>query len=245
MKTPAPPRARRPATANTARSQPAAAESGRVYGGASHAERAAQRRAQFLDAGLGLFGTQGFRATTVRALCARAGLTDRYFYESFDDLEALLMAVYAECTGRLQGALLASLAENATAPAATLVHDALDAFFRVVEEDPRVARIVWLEVLGVSPAIDRLYNRQVSHFASLVDGMTQRVIPGLALPAAERDAMSIALVGAVSQSTMHWLLTGFRLPRRVLVEANTRLVLGLIATLGPRVASPKPRRKSP
>src|ERR1700712_610595 len=70
----------------------------RAYGGVAMEERVAARRARFVEAGFELFGTQGFRGSTVRGICAAAGLTDRYFYESFATLEALLAEVYLSLT---------------------------------------------------------------------------------------------------------------------------------------------------
>lgn len=218
---------------------------GRIYGGTAPEERAALRRAQFLAAGIELFGTEGYRAATVRALCREAGLTDRYFYESFADMEALLMAAYGECTAQLDAAIADTVEAHAGQDADVLVTSVLDAFFRVVQDDPRIARIVWLEVLGVSPAVDGLYNRQVLQFAMQVGSLTRLVVPGIPLPRAEHDALCIALVGAVSQSAMYWLLSGYSTPRKTIVAANTRIVLGLVASLG---AAPKPlsnRRNRP
>lgn len=227
---------------------PAAA--GRMYAGTSQQARAAQRRTRFLAAGLELFGTDGYRAATVRALCRQADLTDRYFYESFADTEALLMAVYSECTAKLEAAITAGIATDGSQDARTLVPAALDAFFRVVQDDPRIARIVWLEVLGVSPAVDRLYNRQVLQFASQVNNLTRLVVPNLAmqrnkLQREELDALCIAVVGAVSQSAMYWLLSGYRMPRRIVVDANTRIILGLVSSLGEAAAPAPNRRKMP
>src|SRR6516225_11124270 len=71
-----------------------AAPTARPYAGLAMEERVAARRARFIEAGIELFGTQGFRGATVRGVCAAAGLTDRYFYESFESLEALLVAAY-------------------------------------------------------------------------------------------------------------------------------------------------------
>ena len=70
----------------------------RTYGGVSADERIAARRAKLLDAGLELFGTRGFAATGVKDVCREAGLTDRYFYESFDDRLALFTAVFDRAT---------------------------------------------------------------------------------------------------------------------------------------------------
>src|SRR5437588_11659488 len=67
-----------------------------VYGGVIASERQAGRRARLIGAALELLGTEGWQATTVRAICARARLTPRYFYESFDDRDALLLALFDE-----------------------------------------------------------------------------------------------------------------------------------------------------
>ena len=57
-------------------------------------QRTAERRERFLEAGLNIFGNEGFHAATVRKICKEAGLTDRYFYESYSSMEALLIEVY-------------------------------------------------------------------------------------------------------------------------------------------------------
>jgi AcrR family transcriptional regulator len=66
----------------------------RRYGGKTATERRDERRERLLDAGLELFGTDGFAAVTIEALCAEAGLNPRYFYEQFATREELLGAVY-------------------------------------------------------------------------------------------------------------------------------------------------------
>src|SRR3981081_1120818 len=66
----------------------------RDYGGKSGDERRAERRARLITAGLELFGTQGFAATSVRALLREAGLQERYFAASFASMDELLAAVY-------------------------------------------------------------------------------------------------------------------------------------------------------
>lgn len=48
-----------------------------------------------------MFGTKGIAATRVDDVCAEAGLTKRYFYESFESLDALLDGVLAHVTAGL------------------------------------------------------------------------------------------------------------------------------------------------
>ena len=57
----------------------------RPYRGVEAAERLAERRRRFLEAGLDLLGGPRPAELTVRGICSQAGLTPRYFYESFTD----------------------------------------------------------------------------------------------------------------------------------------------------------------
>ena len=66
---------------------------GRRYSGLHAEERVATRRTAILAAALEVFGRQGYAATTVKQICTEAELTERYFYESFTDKEAMLMAL--------------------------------------------------------------------------------------------------------------------------------------------------------
>src|ERR1700721_1384529 len=70
--------------------------------------RRAERREVLVDAALELLGTQGGGAFTVRGVCLEARLNARYFYESFDGLDALFVAVFDMLVGQtLQQALRA------------------------------------------------------------------------------------------------------------------------------------------
>jgi len=81
---------------------------GQRYGGRTADERRAERRERLLDAGLELFGTQGYANTSIEALCSATRLNPRYFYESLKTREELLRAVYDRHT-RLATAVGVSL----------------------------------------------------------------------------------------------------------------------------------------
>lgn len=210
------------------RTKPKQIEPGRVYGGESAAERLARQRRQFLDAGLELFGTVGYRATSVRLLCKQAGLIDRYFYKNFRDTEALLAAVYTESLDQIQAQVLAAIARhNAAEASPRMIEAGLDAFFAAFENS-RVARVCWLEILGVSPAIDQLYTSRIQQFAELLIAVARSMLSRMPLSANEARITGVALVGAISQSALQWLLEDYQSPRRVLVSANSRLIQGLV-----------------
>src|SRR5438270_5883898 len=88
----------------------------RSYGGVSAADRVAARRQKLLDAALELYGTRGFNATGVKDICRQAGLTDRYFYESFGDAAELFIATYDRATSELLTSVAQSVATVAPEP---------------------------------------------------------------------------------------------------------------------------------
>jgi len=198
---------------------------GRTYGGESLADRQAKRRQKFMAAGHELFGTVGFRQTTVRLLCKQAELTDRYFYESFGSIEDLLAAVYQQAIDQLQQQVLqAVLAER---QAEQMIERGLDAFFRVAE-CPQTARIVWLEVLGVSSRIDQAYNSALRNFSQLFSQLTLSIYPNLALTAEEIQILAIGAIGAVSQATMAWLLSDYQASRQTMIKSIKPILMGLV-----------------
>ena len=211
------------------------AAGGRAYGGLAMEERVAVRRARFIEAGTELFGTQGFRGATVRSICAAAGLTDRYFYESFATLEALLAEVYRALTRGFAARLTAeSIRSEAWSGDAAAVERqttaAYELWFDTVRE-PRFARIVLVEVLGVNPDIDALYELSVREMAELTIAPLAATQPALKLSRARRELLGRALVGAGLQVAKMWMTGGYKLPRRDVVRTCVLVATGTLAAL--------------
>jgi AcrR family transcriptional regulator len=119
----------------------------RQYGGVSAGERLAVRRQKLLDAGLELFGTRGIAATSIGDICDQAGLTKRYFYESFQTLDELAVAVFDQVTGRLAEQIVpAIIAGGGRDP-----RPALTAHATALLADPRIIRLLAIE--GRTPAL--------------------------------------------------------------------------------------------
>ncbi|MFE3187759.1 TetR/AcrR family transcriptional regulator [Nocardia sp. NPDC059240] len=110
----------------------------RSYGGRSSVDRATERRARLIDAGFSIVGTEGVAALGMRAVCREAGLSQKFFYESFTDIDELLHAVYAAALSRLEGVV-------ASAVGAHDLPAVFDAAARLMEADPRVCRILLIE----------------------------------------------------------------------------------------------------
>ncbi len=208
-------------------------KSDRIYGGESLADRQAKRRHQFLQAGHELFGTIGFRQTTVRLLCKQAGLTDRYFYESFPSLEALLEAVYLQAIDDVKMQIMLAVANSAGQSVDIMIERVLDAFFRTVES-PKMARIIWLEVLGVSPHIDGVYNAALQNFAELFRQLSLSTYPDLDLSEDEIQVLALGMIGAVSEATKSWLISGYQIKRATMVKSTAYIICGLTMLMAER-----------
>lgn len=120
---------------------------GRVYGGVSTEVRVAERRQKLLDAGLNLFGVNGFQSVRVRDVCSEAGLTERYFYESFSDMRSLFESVLEETIRDIERDVTAALEkvpERGTSRARVAVRQSVDTMMK----DPRKIRLLYVEALG-------------------------------------------------------------------------------------------------
>lgn len=116
-------------------------EEGRRYRGASGADRRAERHARLIAAGLEMFGTKGIAATRVDDVCAEAGLTKRYFYESFDSLDSLVEGVLADVTARLAAGVTPVIAAHGWRDPRPI----FDAALRPLLADPRLVQLLVVE----------------------------------------------------------------------------------------------------
>src|SRR5271156_5287360 len=137
-----------------------AVQTPRRYRGITAAERPAARRERLMDAGLEVFGTEGYAGSSIRAISAAASLNSRYFYESFSGREELLYEVYLRILGEISSQSMAAVAAEETVEGQARA--GLRAGWTLLTEDPRKARIVALEVVGVSGRLERA-RRDMRH----------------------------------------------------------------------------------
>jgi AcrR family transcriptional regulator len=225
---------RKSATAPTTQTE------GRSYRGASAESRRAGRRNKLLDAALECFGHKGYHATSVRSICQTAGLTERYFYESFPRSDALLMALYDTLTQQLETRVL-SLVDAARPDPLAMSRAALDAYF-AFNENPRVARVTHLEILGVNADIDRRYRASMQRFASLIASVLNDAAPDADTNKAQQHLVATGLVGAAVQITTQWFLDDYRASRAEVVASAHRLFSAVLAQQAPASEPAKRRR---
>jgi AcrR family transcriptional regulator len=201
---------------------------GRPYGGVSSEARAAERRDALLRAGTRLFGSTGFRKTTVRALCKEARLNDRYFYAAFDSTEALLRATYQHHAEGLRAQVRQAVEGLSDAPLDARVDAGLRAFFAFLR-DTCAARVLLLEVMGVSAETDLTYQRNLLEFGRMIVSFAQPLETGDdAARRADQRLIGLALVGAMTNLAAAWLLTDYRDPEETMVRNCRQVLLGTL-----------------
>lgn len=192
---------------------------GARYAGLDAAERARQRRTAVLSAALELFASQGYPATSVKQICRQAGLTERYFYESFSDRHACLVALYGELADQLRTATAAAIEESRGLDLDEVTRRALAAFIDHLASDPRRARVVLLEAVGASSEMEDRRHAVLREFSALATAVWLDDAP----PTTSQRLAVVGLVGAVNHLLVDWLHRGRQETQEELVDVCTTL----------------------
>jgi AcrR family transcriptional regulator len=196
----------------------------RRYRGSSGDQRRNERYEQLLSAGLSVIGSNGYAAASVKSICTEAGLTERYFYESFANREALLAEVYKTQTRFLKERMLAAF-EISERSSTAFSRAGLKAFFDTLYEHPEVARLLLFEILGVSDTIDVLYYEAMEEFAVLVRTLTESLGIADMSEIPDQGMVYAGLVGAVLQIARRWALNNYREPVDSIIESSLFLFI--------------------
>ncbi len=125
-----------------------------VYGGRSAEQRRSERRHKLITAAMEIWQEQGWAAVTMRGVCARAGLIDRYFYESFADRDVILTAVWDQVRDDTLALLLDSIADKREQPPLVQLRIAIAAFVHNMADNPGQAQIFFGDHAG-SPVLQQ------------------------------------------------------------------------------------------
>ena len=195
----------------------------RTYWGITAEERSATRRAALMEAALDLFADQGARAVSKRAVCARARLNDRYFYEHFADSDALLEAIARDLTA--EGLEAVDAATRSAAPdIRAQVHATADAALDFLTADPRRGKL-----LLRSHTSDALQRARLDSTRAIANAMSAMITQSLGDPAGSRldtDLAAFALVSGAMEVVAGWVRGDFDTSRGHLAD----LIAGLLLT---------------
>lgn len=201
---------------------------GRVYGGATAAERSESRRARLLDAALELIVESGTHAVSKRSVCARARLNDRYFYEHFADVPQLLSQAAERLTWDGLAAVLEALAAAPTDVDARAVA-AARAGMAFIIDNPGAAAMV-----KASSNNSTLHALRVQTTILIATQLCEQIAPG---EGDARDArlrtVGFVVIAGLFELTGAWLEDAFpNMGREELTQAVARTLTDFTRTHG-------------
>jgi AcrR family transcriptional regulator len=195
-----------------------------VYRGVSAADRAAERRARLMEATLEVWSDPE-RRTTMTAVCAEAGLTERYFYESFSGLDEALGAAMEAIATEIEEVTLRAAEEAGDDPVAR-TRATLEAFLGLLRDDPRKGRVALIESTAV-PALRQRRTELLRHFAHR-SAEEARETPGLRRRSAREDEVAgLLFIGGLAELITAWLDGAVEASPAEIVDAASRGFLGL------------------
>ena len=190
---------------------PAPESTGRRYAGVDPEERQRQRKARLINAALAVFGEKGYHPSTVRDVCKEAQLTSRYFYESFDSMEALFKSVYGAISHQLMQGTLVALAQCPPDPE-KMTEAAIRTYLEFIQEDPRRARVGLIDALNVGEGMNSLANKASQDYAQLVSAFVNQFFPNMAELGLNSSIIADGLVGAITRIATQWVAEKCKTP---------------------------------
>ncbi|MFI6044826.1 TetR/AcrR family transcriptional regulator [Nocardia sp. NPDC051321] len=172
----------------------------RIWGGTTLTERREARRTALLEAALDLIGEAGASGVTMRAVCRRANLTDRYFYESFTSRDELLDVLYRQVAEEFLQPMTAFAATDEPTRDRELAKILVDK----VLDDPRKSRLFLVEpysstglgqtTISVMPVFTRLMQ---DHLFSHIDDPVKRRLAAVTMASGNAGMFSAWLNGSL------------------------------------------------
>ena len=161
----------------------------------------------------------------MHAVCQRARLNPRYFYESFVDRDELLVAVYDHVVAELGEAVTAAVLEVADDPEGS-TRAGIGTIVRYIADDPRRAKVLYNEALG-NAALNR---RRIDTNHALMEDLVAVTRPNRRPTAQSERVASVAaamLVGGLSELILAWLEGRIDIELDQLIDDAASLFLGL------------------
>jgi AcrR family transcriptional regulator len=180
--------------------------------GRTLAERRSERREAMLAAGLELFGTKGYAATTVEEVCRRAFVSSRNFYEEFDNRLDLLVALGERI---IAGAFAAWSEPGApadlTSPDPVLlsvgrIRARVSSLVHTLVDDPRIARIAFIETVGIDPAHEAIRRKLLGVFPAWLQTYLADHLDARGISRSRQRSLTVGVFGAAYELIMDWAL---------------------------------------
>jgi AcrR family transcriptional regulator len=174
----------------------------------------------------------------VKDICRAAGLSDRYFYESFAGGAELFIAVFDRANEHVFGVVSSAVAEAGPDPE-TQGRAGLEAFVRELAGDPRLARIVFVEAPSAGAEAEQHRRATLRRFAEFAVANARPLLPRR-VPEASVQMAALSFVGAIERVMIEWQDGHLEATIEQIVDHLTGMFLTIGAAAG--ITRPPARR---
>ena len=219
-----------PETDSNTRPKPTKVNKERQFKGLSLTERKHARREKLIEAGIETYGIQGFFSVTVKDVCNEAKLTERYFSESFKKSEDLFQTIFLKLIETLQQNVMQSVMQAAPDPA-KMIDAGLGALLRTLKDDPRLARIIYIDAMLVQELHNQATIQETMlRFDRMIQAFVMLMMPNLQRSEQEVSLIATGLNGYVTQIAIRWVMGGFKQSQEDVLFACRTVFLSLVQT---------------
>lgn len=149
----------------------------------------------------------------VELLCQTAGVGTNSFYDLFPNKEAVLVGLYDRISANLRHAVAEAYTTHEHNPG--LIRALVGRFVHEAVDDPRIARVAFIESAGVSAKVEEHRRRTRNDFVDGLQAIGRRIreadgrtgaVEGRDRPGPSPRRNAVAVVGAIIETTLDWLL---------------------------------------
>ena len=183
----------------------------RQFKGLSLSERQQLRRDKLLEAGLALYGEHGFFSVTVKDICQHAKLTERYFYESFNNGTGLFKSVYLSIINDLQQRIVSAVLQVAPQPE-EMIRAGLSELLHRLQNEKGLARILFIDAVLVQEVYGSAVVEANARFEQVIAEFMALIVAQHTLPHRQLALIASGLNGYVAYVVIRWVLGQFTVP---------------------------------
>lgn len=178
----------------------------------------AQRRAQLLEAALGVFVSKGYHQAAMEDIADEAGVSKPVLYQHFPGkLDLYLALLDAQCD-TLEKLVLQAL--ESSDDHEERVYATVRAFFAFVADEGGAFRLIYESDLTNDPQVR---HRLDALEAQLGDAIALRIMQDTTLPRELAEMLGLAMSGAAQVMARTWLAHGEDFPQEVAAQAAGHL----------------------
>ncbi len=166
--------------------------------------------------------------SSVPEICKLAGLSTRQFYEEFSSREGLVLDLYARIHAEARAKVLEAVERATDRSYRGLATSAVEAYIHAVADDPRRARVVLVEVVGLNPRVENSRARNTDEWRELIEKLARESAPAGHEPVGGYRLVLVGLVGAVNALAHDWSQSSPRPPMSELIDIVIPLMLSLL-----------------